>query len=245
MKIVMPDKIIYSKDIAVNVPFCAHCGKPVKPTEKFCGACGKPISAPQTTATPAIRPEEAPEVKVPDAAADGIISKSTSTYVRSTGKNLPSVETVKMIVPDLLLIYGFGRADTFNLIITTHRSIFAKLTKSIKEQSQKKRKNKIDAMKANPLVKMLAKRLDYAAYVEWYTGKTPEEVLNETPGNYAIDNTDIINVSTIDESWKTGDGDKVSGYELIITTQEKTLKFKTQINPEDFGQKNIFDAYKN
>jgi len=100
-------------------------------------------------------------------------------------------------------------------------------------------------MKANPLVKMLAKRLDYAAYVEWYTGKTPEEVLNETPGNYAIDNTDIINVSTIDESWKTGDGDKVSGYELIITTQEKTLKFKTQINPEDFGQKNIFDAYKN
>jgi hypothetical protein len=227
------------------MPFCVHCGKPVKPAEKFCGACGKPISAPQTTATPAIKPEVTPEVKAPDATADAVVSKSALTYVRPTVKNLPPVETVKMIVPDLLLIYGFGRSDTFNLIITTHRSIFAKLTNRIKEQSKKKVSENLKTAKINPVFKWMAKRVDYAAYVEWYTGKTPEEVLNETPGNYAIDNTDIIDVSTIDESWKTEDGDNVLGYDLIITTNDKTLKFKTQINPENIGHKNIFDAYKN
>ena len=225
------------------MPFCVHCGKPVKPTEKFCGVCGKPLSSPQTPVTQAIRPEVVAGVKT-EAVTERSVGVSTPKYVRPTVKDLPPVESVKMIVPDLLMIYGFGRADTFNLIITTHRSIFAKLTRNIKEQAQKKVSEKLKSAKINPLIKFIAKRVDYAAYVEWYTGKTPEEVLNETPGNYAIDNADIINVSTIDESWKTGDGDKVSGYVLIITTQEKTLKFKTQINPEDFGQKNIFDAYK-
>ena len=99
-----------------------------------------------------------------------------------------------MVVPDLLMIYSFGKSDTFNLVITTHRSIFAKLTKTIKEQSQKQRKKKVDNMKINPLFKMMAKRIDYGAYIDWYTEKTPQETLNETPGNYAIDNNDIVDI---------------------------------------------------
>ena len=181
----------------------------------------------------------------PDAVVGGVISGSTSTFVRSTGKTLPAVETVKMIVPDLLMIYGFGKSDTFNLIITTHRSIFAKLTRSIKEQSQKKMNEKIDGAKMNRVIKWMAKRIDYSAYLEWYAGKSPQEVLNETPGNYAIDNVDIIDVSIKDESSETEDGGKIPGYELVITTRGKTLKFKTNLNPENIRNQSIYNAYKN
>jgi hypothetical protein len=161
------------------------------------------------------------------------------------GKALPAVETVKMIVPDLLMIYGFGRSDSFNLVITTHRSIFAKLTRGIKEQSQKKMNEKIDGAKMNPLIKWMAKRIDYSAYLEWYAGKSPQEVLNETPGNYAVDNVDIVDVLINDESSEMDDGGTIPGYELVITTREKTLKFKTNVNPDNIRNKSIYDAYKN
>lgn len=226
------------------MPFCAYCGKPIKPSEKFCGNCGKPISAPQVLQASAVKQETVPQVMTPDAVVGGVISGSTSTFVRSTGKTLPAVETVKMIVPDLLMIYGFGKSDTFNLIITTHRSIFAKLTRSIKEQSQKKMNEKIDGAKMNRVIKWMAKRVDYSAYLEWYAGKSPQEVLNETPGNYAIDNVDIIDVSIKDESSDTEDGGKIPDYELVITTREKTLKFKTNLNPENIRNQSIYNAYK-
>jgi len=213
-------------------------------TEKFCGYCGKPISTPQESAAPLVKQKIVSDVKAQDVADTGISISSTSSFVSSAGKPLPTIETVKMIVPDLLMIYGFGKSDTFNLMITTHRSIFAKLTRNIKEQSQKKKKAQIDGAKMNPLIKFMAKRIDYSAYLDWYAGKSPQEVLNETPGNYAIDNADIIDVNITDEGWKTEDG-KVPGFELVITTREKTLKFKTNLDPENIRNQSIYNAYKN
>ena len=226
------------------MPFCTYCGKPVMLTEKFCGYCGKPISTPQESAAPLVKQKIVSDVKAQDMTDTGVSISSTSSFVSSAGKPLPTIETVKMIVPDLLMIYGFGKSDTFNLMITTHRSIFAKLTRNIKEQSQKKKKAQIDGAKMNPLIKFMAKRIDYSAYLDWYAGKSPQEVLNETPGNYAIDNADIIDVNITDEGWKTEDG-KVPGFELVITTRDKTLKFKTNLDPENIRNQSIYNAYKN
>jgi uncharacterized membrane protein YvbJ len=226
------------------MPFCTYCGKPVMLTEKFCGYCGKPISTPQESAAPPVKQKIVSDVKAQDVADSRVSISSTSSFVSSAGKPLPTIETVKMIVPDLLMIYGFGKSDTFNLMITTHRSIFAKLTRNIKELSQKKKKAQIDGAKINPLIKFMAKRIDYSAYLDWYAGKSPQEVLNETPGNYAIDNADIIDVNITDEGWKTEDG-KVPGFELVITTREKTLKFKTNLDPENIRNQSIYNAYKN
>ena len=196
--------------------FCTQCGKQIGSTAKFCGVCGKPIPVPQTPLTTTSKQEPVPEIKTPDTAASSTVNDPTPRAIYSPGKSLPSVETMKMIVPDLLLVYSFGKSDTFNLAITTHRSIFAKLTRSIKDESQKKRKNKVDNMKINPLFKMMAKRIDYGAYIDWYTDKTPQEILNETPGNYAIDNNDIVDILIKNESWDTEDSGTVSNFELII-----------------------------
>lgn len=227
------------------MPFCAYCGKPVMLTEKFCGYCGKSISTPQGSAAPPVKQNIVSDVKAQDMADTGVSISSTSSFVSSAGKQLPAIETVKMIVPDLLMIYGFGKSDTFNLIITTHRSIFAKLTRNIKEQSQKKKKAQIDGAKMNPLIKFMAKRIDYSAYLDWYAGKSPQEVLNETPGNYAIDNAEIVDVSLKDERFKGEEGEMIGGFELVITTREKILKFKTNLNPENIRNQSIYNAYKN
>jgi len=225
--------------------FCTHCGKPVDPTAKFCGLCGNAIKSSQTAVTTAVNQQVTPEIKTQEGATSSNLEPPKPIAFYSSGKSPPSVETLKMIVPDLLMIYSFGKSDTFNLAITTHRSIFAKLTKNIKEQSQKMRKNKVDKMKINPLFKMMAKRIDYGAYIDWYIDKNPQEILNETPGNYAINNSDIVNIQIKNESWDTEDSGSVPNFELIITTKEKTLKFKTNINPEKIREKSIYDAYKN
>jgi hypothetical protein len=225
------------------MPFCAYCGKPVKDTEKFCGYCGKTTSTPQVSTAPPAKQE--PISKTQDIVDRGVSTSAQKGFVSTAGKPLPAVETVKMIVPDLVMIYGFGKSDTFNLIITTHRSIFAKLTRNIKEQSKKMMEVKIDDAKTNRLIKFMAKRIDYSAYLEWYAGKPPQEVLNETPGNYSIDNADIISIDIKDEGWDTEEGSRVPGYELVITTREKSLKFKTSLNPDNIRNQSIYNAYKN
>ena len=226
------------------MPFCIHCGKPVIPTDKFCGYCGKPVSIPQVAVISEVKSVESSQVKISEVAVS-VAAANSPNYVGSAGKPLPSVETVKMIVPDQLMIYGFGKSDTFNIIITTHRSIFAKLTKNIKEQAQKKMKEKVDGAKMNRVIKWMAKRIDYSAYLSWYAEKTPQEILNETPGNYAIDNVDIIDVTVNDNSVDSEEGGKIADYELVITTREKTLKFKSIINPNNVRGQSIYDAYKN
>jgi hypothetical protein len=227
------------------MPFCTQCGKQISPTAKFCGICGKPLQASQIPLTPLVKQEPISENKTPDTPTNLTVDPKTPRTIYSPGKSPSSVETIKMIVPDLLMTYSLGKSDTFNIAITTHRTIFAKLTRNIKEQSQKKRKNKVDNMKINPLFKMMAKRIDYGAYIDWYTDKTPQEILNETPGNYAIDNNDIVDIQIKNESWDTEDSGTVSNFELIIITRDKTLKFKTNLNPEKIREKSIYDAYKN
>jgi hypothetical protein len=56
---------------------------------------------------------------------------------------------------------------------------------------------------------------------------------------------DIVDVLINDESSEMDDGGTIPGYELVITTREKTLKFKTNVNPDNIRNKSIYDAYKN
>ncbi len=227
------------------MPFCIHCGKPVISTDKFCGNCGKPVSNSQETGISEVKSASSSQLKTSEVAVSVVATNSQPNFVGSAGKPLPSVETMKMIVPDQVRIYGFGKSDTFNLIITTHRSIFAKLTKNIKEQAQKKMNEKMDGAKMNRVIKWMAKRIDYSAFLNWYAEKTPQEVLDETPGNYAIDNIDIIDVTVNDNSVDSEEGGKIADYELVITTREKTLKFKSIINPTNVRGQSIYNAYKN
>jgi hypothetical protein len=224
------------------VPFCVFCGKPVTATDKFCKNCGKPVSASQAQKNPEIKAETLAQAKTPEVIVSGDSNRSSS-FVGSQ-ESLPAVETVKMIVPDQVMVYGFGKADTFNLIITTHRTIFVKLTNSIKEQAQKKMNDKVNGAKMNRVIKWMAKRVDYSAYLNWYADKTPQQALNETPGNYAIPNTDIIDVTVNDNSVDSDEGGTVPDFELVITTREKMLKLKSIINPDNIRGKSIYDAYK-
>lgn len=113
----------------------------------------------------------------------------------------PQAETIKMVLPDLIVIKGFGRSETHNLIVTDSRSIFAKLTNEVKEQAVKKHRTRVEAAKEVPGVfKWMTKISDARAYIDWYTEITPDLSLNETPGNLAIENSSIINIIITDDA---------------------------------------------
>jgi len=208
------------------MPFCPYCGKPTNPQNMFCASCGKSLKS------------LGPNVQTPDQQAPVQQATNDAPEVSSTRAPLPSseqeamspkemTETIKIFVPELFVMKGFGRTDTYNLIVTDRRSIFAKLTREVEEQAVKNHRAKIEAVKGAPGVfKWMAKIGKARAFIDWYSEKTPDASLNETPDNYAIENSSIVDV------FVTNDQDEdFPTYDLEITTNKTVLKFKTQHDP--------------
>ena len=208
------------------MPFCPYCGKPTNPQNMFCASCGKSLKS------------LGPNVQTPDQQAPVQQDTIDASEVSSTRPPQPSsehesilpkstTETIKIVVPELYVMKGFGRTDTDNLIVTDRRSIFAKLTREVEEQAVKNHHAKIEAVKGAPGVfKWMAKIGKARAFIDWYSEKTPNSSLNESPGNYAVENSSIVDVFVTDDR-----DEDFPTYELEVTTNKTVLKFKTQHDP--------------
>ena len=95
------------------------------------------------------------------------------------------------LIPVLKKPKSFGRWDTYALIITDQRTIFAQLTsKMLKEaaaEAQKKGKEEGKGF----FSRWAAQLKSTMAYSERYWNILPDEALNENPGNFAIPNQEI------------------------------------------------------
>lgn len=77
------------------------------------------------------------------------------------------------------------------------------------------------------VIKWIAKKSNSRVYIEWYSDKAPDSILDETPRNYAIDNSNILNVTS------RFDGDEEFPiYYIHFTTVNEVIKGKTMINPD-------------
>jgi uncharacterized Zn finger protein (UPF0148 family) len=110
------------------MPFCPFCGTPVKENHKFCPSCGNPLElVPQIpTPTPQATPTPQPQQPQQPASAPQPAAAPQPPQVQTT-----QGETIREIIPNLSVSKSFGRTDTYNLIVTERRSIFAKLTTEI------------------------------------------------------------------------------------------------------------------
>jgi hypothetical protein len=215
------------------MPFCSYCGKSTNPQDKFCASCGKSLKSSQPNVPVPDQPVSVQQAiaNAPKVSSNRVPEPSSEHDVMNLKEATPSItpqtETIKMILPDLMMIKGFGRFETYNLIVTDSRSIFAKLTNVVKEQAIKKHRAKVEAVKGVPGVfKWMAKINDARAYIDWYSEKTPDLSFNETPGNFAIENSSIIDIDVTDD----GDED-FPNYDLVITAKNNVLKLKTQHDP--------------
>jgi hypothetical protein len=184
------------------MPFCQECGTPVKAENKFCPNCGYKLE-----------PVAAPQQR-------------SATYAPQ-----PAQETIRVIIPNLMKSKSFGRTDTYNLIVTDRRSIFAKLTSEIMNETVKMRRSKADAEGKGFFGKWKAQMQGFNTYTDWYVDKTPDYALGETHGNWAVDNSAIGNVRVNED---TNDEGGMTLYYIEFTTPIGKLDFKMQYNPKEF-----------
>jgi hypothetical protein len=189
------------------MPFCPYCGVSVKEKHKFCPNCSKEL--------------EFVEVKKP-------VEESPSTPPSIQHVEPVSQETIKVIIPNLSKPKSFGRVDVFNLIVTEHRSIFAKLTNNIMTETIKKHRAKAEAEGKGFFGKWKAQMQGFNTYTDWYADKTPEQSLNETPGNYVVENSIIKNLKISEDNDDEGG---MTMYDVELTTVTGKLQFKTQYDP--------------
>lgn len=214
------------------MPFCPFCGTPVKETHKFCPSCGNPLESVVQKLTPTSQATSIPKAQQPQQPV--YITQPVAAPLTQQPVTQPTqVETIRVIIPNLMISKSLGRTDTFNLIVTERRSIFAKLTSEIMNETVKRRRTKAEAEGKGFFSKWKAQMQGFNTYTDWYADKTPDQALSETLGNYAVDNSAIRNIKVNEDSDDEG-GMTLYYIEITITTGK--LNFKMQFDPRKLLQ---------
>jgi hypothetical protein len=211
--------------VEVIILYCTNCGKQVQINHKFCQSCGTPVES--------------------LASSDSPDSPATANPVKPTPPDIPPpaespassyTETVKMVIPNLTISKSWGRSDTYNVIVTDRRSIFAKLTNPIMSETIKLRREKAAAEGKGFFGKWAAQMAGFNNYTERYSVLSPDQALNETGGNFAIDNASIRKVKV-----RLSSDEDSAEYEVEIITANEKLNFKARYDPSKM-LKNIYGS---
>jgi hypothetical protein len=195
------------------MPFCTNCGKPYKENSRFCQSCGMPLVtvAAGNIPTPAAGVPPAPLPPPP------LMPASTS------------IEPVRFVISNLSLPKSWGRSDNYTLILTDRRSIFAKVTQEIMNETVKLARADAEAQGKGFFGKWAAQMKGFNNYAARYNSLTPDQILQETQGNFAIDNSSIRVIKIRDES---DDEDSRTIYGIEYQMINGKLKFKSMYDLE-------------
>jgi len=154
--------------------FCTNCGKPVKEQHNFCQSCGKPIE-------PVMEENQSPASPEHPAV--------TGSY--STTLPVAPAETISVIIPDLQLSRPSGKRDSYYLVVTGRRSIFAKITDSVMQKAAQMHREKNPDQGKGFFSRWKAQIAGPNIYLERYKILTPEQALADSPENFVLDNSQI------------------------------------------------------
>jgi hypothetical protein len=196
------------------MPFCSNCGQPIQSDNKFCASCGSPLQAgagPMPNAPP-VQPPPQPIYQ----------NVQPPAYYPPPPPAYP-VEIVKFAIGNLAISKSWGRTDAYTLIVTQRRSIFAKYTQEIINEILTTSRAKAQAEGKGFFGKWGAQMKEFGAYQERYLHFTPDQVLQETPGNFAIENAWIRRIKITENS----DEDTPTQYGITFETVNQKLYFKS------------------
>jgi hypothetical protein len=206
------------------MPYCPECGTPVNVSHKFCPNCGMKLEAIQP------RGAVAPTTSIPPTTQPQPTTQPIQPPPQTYQSPASYTEQIKTIIPNLMLYKGWGRYDTFNLVVTDGRSIFSKLTNEMMSNTIKARRAKAEGEGKGFFGKWKAQMQGFNTYVDYYEGMTPDQILMDSKENYAIDNSSIRGLNVRDER---GEEDMMSWYGLEILTTGKKITFRTQYDPTE------------
>jgi hypothetical protein len=178
------------------MPYCGNCGAVLSQNTKFCGMCGakqNDESSQQSNQTlqPATFNPPPPPPPPPTTAS---LQASPPRYYsqNQTSQNLNSEQVIGTLL--LRKPKSLGRYDTFTGILTDRRFIIAQMTSEmLKDAAMQARQQAKDDGKG--FFGQWQEQLKATfGYTKKYLTMQPQEILAETPGNFAVDNPTISEI---------------------------------------------------
>ena len=200
------------------MPFCANCGASVDDSARFCKQCGAQrlsvMSAPQ-----------APPLPTP--------------YAYQPTQTAPDMGQSRVItmLPQAKKMTPMGPSDIYTIVFTPDQAILAKLSGDIlkdvvkKSQAQSKAKGKGWMGRAGDQMRALG--ATHMRYLEM----TPEQILAETPGNFAIDHASVASVSVrvvYEPTNEDGPGDAYT--EIEFDAAGSKFKYRLSMQAKDVAE---------
>jgi hypothetical protein len=181
-----------------NKRFCTKCGSPVSPDDQYCGSCGNKISSTPSVSsvmTPSAAPESTPKVSQVPSESHG--------------------EQLLGIIPSVSRKKGLFNFETFNIVVTDKRMVFALMTNDMIKEAAKQ------AGKDGGFFNSLANAMTIGyTYYKKYSDVPPDTVLNETPGNFSIDLNKI-------KKMRLSEGRRIRGQDHREYYENSRLDFET------------------
>lgn len=193
--------------------FCTTCGASLGADARFCTKCGQTVADPsQQAGAPAAPPAQAADPGQPAGPPPPVDALSAANRA----------ETVMATIPNGTLkagFMGFGSKPHI-LVLTDRRVIFARITNEMMKQLVSAARDDAKSQGKGFMGQWGAQLTAYTKFAERYSGMHPDEILAETPENFAIDRSTIrkakLKAGSMNEDGAT------SSDRLIIKTTDKT-----------------------
>ncbi len=213
---------VYSKPaesrVVNNMPHCSNCGIPVDVAQKFCPNCGQklgPVPMPpqqpvqQTTQQQSYQPSQQPTPVAP-----------STVYG----------ERIISIVPNLKKPKSFGRWDTYNLIVTDKRCVFALLTADMLNKSIQEANEQGKAQGKGFMDRWGDQMSATMGYWRRYESMDPEAVLRENRENFSFDRSSVKK-AYVEHRRRGNQMNSPPYYEVIIETRGGNYKYESDTDP--------------
>ena len=201
--------------------FCTNCGQPVQAVQRFCASCGIQLQPPAPGLNQAVPPAS------PGTPVYQNVPPCAPAYQNPAPAYL--TETIKCIMSSLSVPKSWGRSDAYTLIVTERRSIFAKVTQEIMNETVRTARANAAAEGKGFFGKWASQMKGFYNYAVRYNKFTPDQILQETPGNFAIESSMIRKIKITENTDEDNPGVE---YGITFETVTGKLYFKTAYNQE-------------
>ena len=164
--------------------FCTDCGTPLQAGAGFCTNCGTKVAVVAPPVPPAaqpVAPIAAPEPVAPPAPAPA------ATVPQGASLADPNVERIVSAASGLSLKAGLIKRVQYTLVMTNYRILFAQTTSAMLKQNVMEARDNAKAEGAGFFKQWGAQISAGFSFADRYLEMTPDQILAETPGNWALE----------------------------------------------------------
>jgi hypothetical protein len=196
------------------MPFCEKCGTEVNADAKFCRNCGAKINLSNPPPMQAVTPPPQPAVQ-PTPAPAAPVAPATDPANQETVLGVLYMRKTKSL----------GRYDSFNAIFTPQRVILAQMTGDMVKDAAMQARDQAKA-EGKGFFSQWGNQLKATTnYGKRYFSMAPSAALNETPGNFALNNNGIHEVKLKLKSIDQGNTERHE-FEIEFRAVEGKFEFR-------------------